>query len=127
MCVFCEALKDQRRIIAENERAFAIYDRYPVQEGHALIMPKRHVESFFDLEQEEVNDLFALAKKVRTSIDRKHHPDGYNLGINDGVHSGQTVMHVHLHLIPRYRGDVPDPTGGVRGVIPAKRTYGDRK
>jgi diadenosine tetraphosphate (Ap4A) HIT family hydrolase len=127
MCVFCEALKDRRRIIGENERAFSIYDRYPVQDGHALIMPKRHVTSFFELDQSEINDMFALAKEIKTIIDHDHHPDGYNLGINDGICSGQTVMHVHLHLIPRHQGDVPDPTGGVRGVIPAKKTYGDPK
>ncbi len=123
MCVFCEALKDKRRIIGENEHAFSIYDRYPVNEGHALIMPKRHVKSFFDLDQNEINDMFALAKKIKSTIDHDYHPDGYNLGINDGICSGQTVMHVHLHLIPRHEGDVPDPTGGVRGVIPSKKTY----
>lgn len=124
MCVFCEALKDKSRIIDENGRAFAIRDRYPVNEGHTLIMPKRHVESFFELDQNEVCDMFALAHRLKADIDHDYQPDGYNLGINDGICSGQTVMHVHLHLIPRHKGDVDDPTGGVRGVIPDKKTYG---
>ena len=86
-------------------------------------MPRRHVASFFDLTEEERADLFRVADEVRRIVDQRYHPDGYNLGVNVGKAAGQSIFHVHLHLIPRYAGDVPNPRGGVRGVIPGKQSY----
>jgi len=103
--------------------SLAFFDGFPVSPGHTLIIPRRHVASFFDLTDEEVADMLALARQVQTILDNRFHPDGYNLGVNIGLAAGQTVFHVHMHLIPRYAGDVSDPKGGVRGVIPAKQKY----
>lgn len=119
-CVFCS---DQMHIIMENQHAIAIYDKYPVNNGHILIITKRHVSSFFETTEQErlaMNDLLEDCKKL---IDEAYSPDGYNIGINCGETAGQTIFHVHMHLIPRYKGDMMDPRGGVRGVIPNKRGY----
>ena len=118
-CVFCNV----RAPIAENELAFAIFDRYPVSPGHVLILPKRHVESFFDTTSDERAAMLSLLNEWKQHTDRKLAPDGYNVGVNIGVAAGQTVMHVHMHLIPRFTGDIQNPRGGVRGVIPAKQDY----
>ena len=87
------------------------------------MIPFRHVSNYFDATAEEKQALWALVEEAKLYLDRQHAPDGYNIGINVGVEAGQTVMHVHLHLIPRYRGDVADPRGGVRGVIREKQNY----
>lgn len=116
-CPFC--LLNEFAI--ENEVAFAIFDKYPVNKGHLLIIPKRHVEQYFDLTLEErqaIDDLLFKGKKL---MDQQYQPDGYNVGINCGEAAGQTIFHVHVHLIPRYKGDIDEPRGGVRGVIPEKR------
>ena len=118
-CIFCSDLE----IIKETELSFAIYDKYPVNEGHILIIPKRHVASYFDLNNQEKIDLYDLMEVMKLHLDVAFKPDAYNIGINVGQDAGQTVMHVHMHLIPRYKGDIDDPTGGVRGVIPEKRIY----
>lgn len=120
-CIFCEISKD--RIIIENELAYAMYDGFPVSPGHCLIIPKRHFPDFFHSKKEEKAALFELLEFVKEKIEQQFHPDGFNIGINVGAVSGQTVMHLHIHLIPRYRGDVADPRGGVRGVIPEKQKY----
>jgi diadenosine tetraphosphate (Ap4A) HIT family hydrolase len=120
-CPFCSVPSDA--IIAENGLAFAIFDKYPVNPGHALIIPKRHFFSFFEATREEREALFDLLEEVKRILDRQFRPDGYNIGVNVGEAAGQTVMHLHIHLIPRYRGDEPDPTGGVRGVICSKKNY----
>jgi diadenosine tetraphosphate (Ap4A) HIT family hydrolase len=86
-------------------------------------VPTRHVESFFDLNDQEVLAIYALAKVAREIITAKYHPDAFNLGVNDGEAAGRTVHHMHLHLIPRYEGDVPNPRGGIRHVIPGKADY----
>ena len=99
------------------------FDGFPVSPGHALIIPKRHVASFFDLTKEEQLDLLKLADEVKIIVEERYHPDGYNVGINVGEAAGQSVFHVHMHLIPRYHGDVSNPRGGVRGVIPTKQNY----
>ena len=99
------------------------YDGYPVSPGHALIIPKRHVASYFDLTNHEREAMNVMAQYVRQKIDSRFHPDGYNIGINVGKAAGQSVFHVHMHLIPRYKGDVENPKGGVRGVIPSKQKY----
>ena len=110
--------------IASNELAFAIRDGYPVSPGHALVVPRRLVATWFDATAEERQALFALVDEVKRQIDAScPAPDGYNIGINCGAAAGQTVMHLHVHVIPRYAGDVPDPTGGVRHVIPGKGNY----
>ena len=118
-CIFCQ-MKDY---ILENELAYAIYDKYPVGKGHMLFIPKRHVKDFFDITKEEREAIFELIDEGKKLLDKKYSPDSYNLGINCGEHAGQTIMHVHVHLIPRYIGDMKDPTGGVRGVIPEKMKY----
>ncbi len=110
--------------VASNELAFAIRDGYPVSVGHTLVIPRRELASWFDASPAEREAIFALVDQVKAALDGSDpKPDGYNIGINCGEAAGQTVMHLHVHVIPRYRGDVPDPTGGVRGVIPGKANY----
>ncbi len=109
--------------LASNELAFAILDRYPVSEGHALIIPKRLVASWWDATQAEHHALLALAEQVKQLLEQRHAPDGWNLGVNVGAAAGQTVDHLHLHLIPRYDGDVPDPRGGIRHAVPARGNW----
>ena len=121
-CPFCKA-ELERDIIASSSLSVAFFDGFPVSPGHALIIPKRHVASFFDLSKEEQRDLLNLADRVKRIVEERYHPDGYNIGINVGEAAGQSIFHVHMHLIPRYQGDVPNPRGGVRGVIPAKQNY----
>ena len=103
--------------------SFAIYDGFPVNEGHVLIIPKRHTANYFDLTADEQADCFKLLNNVKEKIKEKFNPDGFNVGININEVAGQTVPHVHVHLIPRYKGDVEEPNGGVRGVIPSKKIY----
>jgi diadenosine tetraphosphate (Ap4A) HIT family hydrolase/5-methylcytosine-specific restriction endonuclease McrA len=121
-CVFCNNCAG--RIIAENELCFAIRDGFPVTDLHTLIIPKRHVADYFDLYQPELNAIHDLLSRQRQSI---MHEDktvtGFNVGINAGKSAGQTVFHVHIHLIPRRNGDVEEPRGGIRGVIPRKQSY----
>lgn len=121
-CPFCKAAST-REIIASSLLSIAFFDGFPVSPGHALIIPRRHVASLFDLTKEEKQDMINLAESVRIIIDEKYHPDGYNLGVNVGEAAGQSIFHVHMHVIPRYKGDVPNPRGGVRGVIPDKQNY----
>jgi diadenosine tetraphosphate (Ap4A) HIT family hydrolase len=118
-CPFCSA----GETILRNELAYLRFDRNPVTAGHCLIIPFRHVPDFFATTDEEQRAMLALAGEAKRMLDRDFSPHGYNLGINVGEPAGQTVFHVHLHLIPRYRGDVANPRGGVRGVIPARQTY----
>ena len=121
-CIFCNI--DSTRIIAENELCFAIRDAFPVTNRHTLVIPKRHVSDYFDLHQPERNAIEAMLYDQRDKI-LKEDPTvtGFNIGINAGASAGQTVFHVHVHLIPRRDGDVVDPRGGVRGVIPSKQRY----
>ena len=123
MCVFCELLTKRENILYENELAFAIYDNYPVTEGHALVIPKRHFASFFAASEEEIIAINQALKSTRELLDKRFRPDGYNLGVNQGEAAGQSVMHLHVHLIPRHFGDVVRPRGGVRSVIPGKQDY----
>lgn len=112
-----------RHILAENHLAFAIFDKFPVNPGHALIIPKRHIASYFELSTEEQAACWQLLSEVKSQLEAEFQPQAYNIGINVGETAGQTVMHVHLHLIPRYPGDVENPRGGVRGVIPGRKEY----
>jgi diadenosine tetraphosphate (Ap4A) HIT family hydrolase len=120
-CPFC-AVPASRRV-AENAMAVAIRDAFPVNPGHTLVMPRRHVASWFETSQEERLAILELVDETRTQLDTELRPGGYNIGINAGEPAGQTVMHVHVHLIPRFAGDVDDPAGGVRFVIPKRGNY----
>ncbi len=126
ICPFCNPDSD-RTILLENEYAFAMLDKFPVNEGHTLIIPKRHTADYFDLSTEEQSHCWFMLNKAKLILVEKFNPDGFNVGINVGESAGQTIHHVHIHLIPRYKGDVEDPRGGVRGVIPEKREYSSDK
>ena len=123
MCVFCELIKEKSRFIHENDHVFSIYDGYPVSKGHVLIISKRHVPNYFELDHQEKKALDEEITYIHKILNALHHPNGYNIGINNGIASGQTIFHLHVHIIPRYNGDVDDPRGGVRGVIPDKQKY----
>ena len=120
-CAFCTL--PSARVIDENATTIAVRDGYPVSPGHTLLVPKRHTGSFFDLSEPERIDLLALLDRAKLVLDEEFQPQGYNIGINDGAAAGQTVPHLHVHLIPRFEGDLPDPRGGVRWVIPDKAKY----
>lgn len=120
-CPFCSL--PASRIVEQNAHAVLILDAYPVSPGHSLVIPKRHVGSFFEVTEVERASLFALLNRAKKLVDHQHQPVGYNIGINNGAAAGQTVPHLHIHLIPRYDGDQPDPRGGVRWVIPEKADY----
>lgn len=122
-CLFCEWKNQEEKIVLKNELAFATFDGYAVSKGHMLFMTKRHTSNFFETTKEEKEAIFSLVNEAKKMLDEKYSPDGYNIGINCGVAAGQSVMHVHVHLIPRYNGDVENPRGGVRGVIPQKQNY----
>ena len=121
-CIFCNVRKED--MIYENEYAFVSYDSYPVSKFHCLIIPKRHIRNYFDLDEKELNACNQLIKKIKTKIEKHDNlVEGFNLGTNAGIVAGQTIMHCHIHLIPRRKGDVENPQGGVRGVIPLKQHY----
>lgn len=119
-CPFCEP---SHSVIIKGEGVFAIFDKFPVSEGHALIIPQRHCSNYFELDDQEQRACWDLINKVKLILDDKYKPEGYNIGININEAAGQTVPHVHIHIIPRYVGDVENPLGGVRGVIPSKKEY----
>ncbi|MCX6249780.1 MAG: HIT family protein [Bacteroidetes bacterium] len=121
-CPFC-SLNNHGELIINVKNAYAIYDKFPVNQGHALIIPKRHVRDYFELSFEEQMACWDLTNKVKIILDQKYQPDGYTIGINNLFAAGQTIPHVHVHLIPRFLGDVEHPYGGVRGVIPDKKEY----
>ena len=121
-CLFCN--KAKQKIIYSSKLNFVVRDSYPVTKHHSLIIPHRHVSNFFDLNFEELNDLNKILKEQRkslTEIDKKI--TGFNVGVNAGLDAGQSIMHCHIHLIPRRKGDIENPRGGVRGVIPSKQKY----
>ncbi|MCK5525387.1 MAG: HIT family protein [Thiomargarita sp.] len=118
-CFFCN-LDD---IISQNNLVLTIRDAYPISQGHTLIIPKRHIASFFEATQEEQIALLQALQVAKKELSQQYAPDGYNIGINDGIAAGQTVMHLHIHLIPRYKNDCPDPRGGVRWIFPQKAVY----
>ncbi len=121
-CIFCD-LKSSKVILLENDYFYCIYDKYPVEKGHCLIITKRHVKDYFDLSKEEHNAMYDFIKEIKLLLDLEYSPQGYNIGINNGEAAGQTVFHLHIHLIPRYKSLHFDPRGGVRGVIPDKQKY----
>ena len=120
-CPFCSPAAED--IVFRNSLCYARYDGYPVSKGHLLIIPLRHVASFFALTEDERKAAFELVWQANAKLNSDLHPDGYNVGVNVGQAAGQTVMHAHIHLIPRHLGDMLDPRGGVRWVIPAKARY----
>lgn len=121
-CPFCNPDSD-REILVETATAYAIYDKFPVNDGHTLIIPKRHCADYFKLTFKEQAACLFLMNKLKEIVAKKFNPVGFNIGVNVGEQAGQTIHHVHIHLIPRYNGDVEDPKGGVRGVIPSKQKY----
>lgn len=126
-CIFCEDkginLLDHE--IPNLKNWYLKWDEYPVNPGHILIIPKRHFQSIFEINLVEFMELWKALYYAKRMIEKDYKPDGYNIGINDGEAAGQSIMHLHIHLIPRYKGDVENPRGGVRGVIPNKQNYGD--
>jgi len=128
-CPFCNPADQD--IVAKNALCYAFWDHYPVSQGHLLVIPFRHTPDFFSLTTEEKAALVSLIDACRDVLEEKFSPAGYNIGFNVGEAAGQTVMHCHCHVIPRYAGDVPNPRGGVRGVLPKKKGYcrihGDRR
>ncbi len=118
-CIFCRRVD----LIHQGELSFVSQDKYPASPGHMLIIPNRHVPNYFDCTKEEVTDLWETVNHAKQLVEKQHTPDSYNIGINVSKMAGQSVPHTHIHLIPRYEGDVADPRGGVRNVIPDKRTY----
>lgn len=122
MCPFC-APEPERDLLTETATAYALLDKFPVSSGHALVIPKQHVADYFALPSRVKTACWMVVDRVKGLLDARYHPDGYNIGVNVGDAAGQTVPHVHIHVIPRYAGDVADPTGGVRNVVPGKGNY----
>ena len=120
--MFCTTKKED--IIEENEFAYATFDSYPVSSQHCLVIPKRHIKDYFELNKDEVDGCHQLIKKIKNQVEKNDKTiKGFNIGINSGKVAGQSIMHCHIHLIPRRKGDVENPQGGVRGVIPSKQHY----
>lgn len=123
-CKYCnEDYQKSERNVLENELFFANFDNHPVNPGHMKIIPKRHMNSICELTEQEFIAMRDMMLKARELIDKKYHPDGYNYGINEGKAAGQTIFHLHIHIIPRYDNDVVNPVGGVRNIIPEKGGY----
>lgn len=121
-CPFCKEFEEDR-ILYQDSSWIAVYDAYPVSKGHVLLISKRHVKTYFDLNYVELASVGVTIGVIKLILDKKFKPNGYNIGINCGESAGQTVPHCHIHIIPRYDGDVEDPRGGVRSVIPNKKLY----
>ena len=117
------SLIENDKIIHKDEYFFIIEDRYPVSKGHLLIISNRIIDSYFNLSKKEKSSLINTIEIAKKIIESKHSPDGYNIGMNCGQVAGQTIFHYHCHIIPRYKGDLKYPEGGVRGVIPSKMKY----
>lgn len=123
-CRFCGVAEAE--IVHAHQLAFVTRDSYPLTPGHTLIIPRRHIASFFEATAEERAAMMALADQAKARLDEEHTPDGYNIGINDGKAAGQTIMHLHMHLIPRYLSDTSDPRGGIRWILPDRAAYWKR-
>jgi diadenosine tetraphosphate (Ap4A) HIT family hydrolase len=119
-CIFC---RPQREVLARNELAIAVFDSFPVSPGHSLIVPLRHATTIWDLSAEEYDACFRLVRELKPVLEARFKPDAFNVGVNCGEAAGQSVWHAHIHVIPRYKGDNPNPRGGVRNVIPLKAKY----
>jgi diadenosine tetraphosphate (Ap4A) HIT family hydrolase len=121
-CPFCKPNIDREPIL-EHVITYSMYDKYPVTRGHTLIIPKRHCANYFELTLEEQISCWQMVNEVKNILTEKYHPNGFNIGVNANEAAGQTVPHVHIHLIPRYIGDVIEREGGNRGVVPDKKKY----
>ena len=124
-CTYCSLA--QARVVLESALSIAFKDAFPVSEGHTLIIPRRHTASFFDLTLQEREDMMNLIVRLKHKLQDELNPQGFNVGVNEGFAAGQTVMHTCMHLIPRFKGDVPDPRGGVRWLFPDKAVFWDKK
>lgn len=123
-CPFCDIIHDDPEPLTfETEHLASFPDAYPVNPGHRLIIPRSHLTAFAEFSEEWSGELFAAAKTAMEQIEQEHDPDGYNMGMNLREAAGQTIDHLHWHVIPRYAGDVAEPEGGIRGVIPDKQQY----
>lgn len=120
-CLFCHPKPHE--IIEETEHALLITDSYPVSKGHCLVIPRRHIKTFFECTEEENREFFYLTNQAKKYVEEQFSPDGYNIGCNNEIAAGQSVFHLHIHIIPRYKGDVENPKGGVRWVIPKSSQY----
>lgn len=120
-CPFCDP--EPERVFLETDLVVGLWDKYPVSPGHALLVPRRHVAGWFEATEEERQALTAALDLARDRILEQHRPDGFNIGINSGEAAGQTIFHLHIHLIPRYGGDQDDPRGGVRKLFPDQARY----
>jgi len=120
-CIFCK--EPETEVLCENRLARAFFDKFPVNEGHVLITPKRHVVTYFDATIEELSAINDLVFKVKGILDERYNPVGYNIGVNVNYAGGQTIFHLHVHVIPRYDGDVVEPKGGIRNIKPNLVSY----
>jgi diadenosine tetraphosphate (Ap4A) HIT family hydrolase len=120
-CTYCTLA--EARIFDETTLSIAFKDVFPVSPGHTLIIPRRHVESYFDLTNQEREDMLILMNRVKDKLKEELNPNGFNIGINEGFAAGQTVGHINMHLIPRFKGDVPEPRGGIRWIFPDKAVF----
>lgn len=120
-CRFCNPSTDW--LMIQGNLGFVAWDRHPVNEGHFLVIPYRHFADYFEINEAERNELWGLVEAGKKVAEEKYKPDGYNIGINVGESAGQSIYHLHIHVIPRYKGDVEDPKGGVRAVIPKRKNY----
>lgn len=125
-CLFCERVELDSTLVASSDHSVIFEDAFPVSPGHLLVVGRRHVSRLRDLTSDEIRDLWEMVTAARIWLERSHHPDGYNIGLNDGAAAGQTISHLHLHVIPRYAGDVEDPRGGIRWVVPDRAPYWER-
>jgi len=119
-CIFC---KRDRSILAETKLSCAFFDSFPVTKGHSLVIPKRHVATIWEMTTDEYRDAFGVVRWVKDLLQKEFEPQGFNIGVNCGEVAGQTVFHAHIHIIPRFAGDVPNPRGGVRNIVPGKGNY----
>ena len=120
-CPFCKIRDEQCALATPVVRAF--FDSFPISKGHTLVVPIAHVSSLYELTNEEQASVWLTVAKIRQRLQAEFDPDGFNIGVNDGPAAGQTVPHAHIHVIPRYAGDVEDPRGGIRWVLPSKANY----
>jgi diadenosine tetraphosphate (Ap4A) HIT family hydrolase len=122
-CPFCEIAKNKEAQLVSSKAAFAFYDKYPVSLGHVLVVPQTHIGDLYDLKPTQLTSVWELVNETQKLLAERHSPDGFNIGVNTTEAAGQTVGHAHIHLIPRYLGDVKDPRGGIRWVLPATAKY----
>ena len=122
MCRICERM-NKFIILYQTSKRIAVLDEYPVSDWHTLLIPKKHFNTYFDLPKSYTQSIDWVLKNIKEILDNKFHPSGYNIGFNCGETAGQSIMHFHIHIIPRYKGDVENPRGGIRGIIPNKQNY----